>query len=101
MDFALFHLKTPLRPSNYWKPITIASDFLLPSYHCFIMGWGSTNNPFDNKFLLHEAKIVIIDRNECKKKVPGYQVTKNMFCARADPGDSGICMVRVKLMLHV
>ena len=96
MDFALFRLKEALRPSRQWRPISIATDFLLPSHRCIIMGWGATNNPSDNRELLHEAKIVIVDRSVCKEKVPGYQVTDNMFCARADPGDSGICMVRSK-----
>uniref|UniRef100_A0A671NRE1 Si:ch73-182e20.4 n=1 Tax=Sinocyclocheilus anshuiensis TaxID=1608454 RepID=A0A671NRE1_9TELE len=97
-DIALLHLSSPVRPNDYISPVCLVaqnSDFP-PSTPSWIIGWGKIadeeNVPYPGT--LQEAKVFVVDKNQCQNQLikllkkqnmltthAHLQITNNMICA--------------------
>lgn len=99
-DIALLKLSKTVTYTSAVRPISLpTSSCNFPAKtQCYVTGWGRIRESGPVSDRLREAKVPIIERNECEKmyRVHGSIVTERMICAgykggRIDScqGDSG------------
>lgn len=101
-DIALLKLKSPLKlTQNIW-PVCLPAvgDQLKPSTLATILGWGvvSRSSPIDldtprylGANILNQARVPIVDFENCKKVYQNYFISENMICAGYRRGKVDSC----------
>uniref|UniRef100_T1J342 Peptidase S1 domain-containing protein n=1 Tax=Strigamia maritima TaxID=126957 RepID=T1J342_STRMM len=98
-DIALLKLSSPAQFDDYVTPACLPeySASLPVNQMCVILGWGKEGHgDLFGSNVLREAKVPIVEREECLNVYEDYFISENMFCAgykrgRVDScaGDSG------------
>ncbi|XP_016288701.2 transmembrane protease serine 4-like [Monodelphis domestica] len=94
-DLALIKLKRPLVMSDRIRPICLPffDEELIPSTTLWVIGWGSIKeSEVKVSKILHEAKVQLIDRNQCNQENAYFgDITKKMLCAGMPGGNVDAC----------
>ncbi|XP_075232410.1 uncharacterized protein LOC142330835 [Lycorma delicatula] len=97
-DISLLQMKTPVKFSNYVRPICLPSPStpIKDGSMCTVVGWGQlfeVGRIFPDT--LQEVQLPVISTTECRKRtlfLPLYRVTENMLCAGYDRGGRDACL---------
>ncbi|TRZ02522.1 hypothetical protein DNTS_026577 [Danionella cerebrum] len=94
-DIALMKLSSPVVFSDYISPVCLADHIsnVPPGTPSWITGWGDIQSgvPLPAPGILQEAKIVIVDTNECDNLLGPGVITNGMICAGVMQGGVDSC----------
>ena len=100
-DIALMKLKTPIKFTPRVRPVCLPDDDMdfSAGTNCYVTGWGALQEGGRFPKRLYQAKVPLVDRQQCAKdyrEIHGYTITERMRCAGhlaggidACQGDSG------------
>uniref|UniRef100_A0A096NIW2 Transmembrane protease serine 2 n=1 Tax=Papio anubis TaxID=9555 RepID=A0A096NIW2_PAPAN len=105
-DIALMKLHTPLTFNEVVKPVCLPNPGMMlePEQHCWISGWGATQEKGKTSDVLNAAMVPLIEPRRCNSKyVYDGLITPAMICAGflqgtvdSCQGDSGGPLVTLK-----
>ncbi|TMS14882.1 JmjC domain-containing protein 8 [Larimichthys crocea] len=95
-DMALLKLSSPVRYTNYIRPVCLAaqsSEFKAKT-PCWLAGWGTIGSdvplPYPEK--LQQVSVPIVSNTQCSNAYEGIvPITSNMMCAGLDEGGKDTC----------
>ncbi|XP_010734718.3 trypsin II-P29 [Larimichthys crocea] len=95
-DMALLKLSSPVRYTNYIRPVCLAaqsSEFKAKT-PCWLAGWGTIGSdvPLPYPERLQQVSVPIVSNTQCSNAYEGIvPITSNMMCAGLDEGGKDTC----------
>ena len=95
-DIALMKLKTPIKFTTRVRPVCLPDDGMdFPAgTNCYVTGWGALQQAGSFPKRLYQAKVPLVDRNQCHtdySTLHGYSITDRMRCAGYSAGKIDAC----------
>ncbi|KAM6907738.1 enteropeptidase [Xenentodon cancila] len=92
-DIAMMHLQQPINFTNWVQPVCFPAEgqnFPAGS-ECLIAGWGRQVEGGPIPDILQEAKVPLVNQDECQRLLPEYTITSSMLCAGYPEGGVDTC----------
>ncbi|XP_062309044.1 enteropeptidase [Osmerus eperlanus] len=92
-DIAMMHLDTHVNFTDYIQPLCLprSNQQFEAGRNCLIAGWGRVAEGGSVANVLQQAALPLVDRSECQRLLPEYNITARMVCAGYPEGGVDTC----------